>query len=454
MNAVKSRERKDPAAERAIESVLAEAVQITDNRETAFDELIDHVGDARFVLLGEASHGTHEFYAERARITQRLIEEKGFNAVAVEADFPDAFRVNRYVRGGDDPDADMALSGFSRFPQWMWRNREVLAFVDWLREYNDRNEEKKAGFYGLDLYSLHASIDAVLGYLEKTDPEAAARARSRYSCFDHFGEDTQAYGYAAAFGLAESCEDEVVKQLIDVNRRASELYTKSSTVARDEMFFAVQNARLVRNAETYYRTMYRSDVSSWNVRDRHMMESLSELEAHLSDQPSLPKIVVWAHNSHLGDARFTDMGRRGELNVGQLVRQKYRDEAVLIGFTTHSGTVTAATDWGGDAERKRVRPSLPGSVENVFHDSGLGRFVVITGRESRARESLKTHFLERAIGVIYRPETERQSHYFNARISQQFDAVIHLDETRALEPLEITPLWETGEPPETFPSGL
>lgn len=422
-----------------------------------YDELMSFVGDARFVLLGEASHGTHEFYRERAQITKRLITEKGFSAVAVEADFPDAYRVNRYVRGESaDQDATEALTGFKRFPQWMWRNADVLDFVGWLRTYNDdrRKGFPKVGFYGLDLYSLNTSIDAVLTYLEKIDPDGAARARQRYSCFDHFGEDTQMYGYATAFGLAESCENDVVAQLVELNRRASELALRDGRVARDDYFFAEQNARLVKNAEQYYRTMYRSDVSSWNLRDRHMMETLESLEQHLSINPSHAKVVVWEHNSHLGDARATEMGSRGEWNVGQLARQKYGRDSVLIGFTTNSGTVTAANNWGEPAERKRVRPALPGSVERLFHETGMDRFYLLMEAGRAVRTALREPLLERAIGVIYRPETERQSHYFRARVSDQFDAIIHIDETRAVEPLERSVGWETGEAAETFPTGV
>jgi erythromycin esterase-like protein len=421
-----------------------------------YDPLMKLIGDARFVLLGEASHGTHEFYAARAEITKRLIKEKGFTAVAVEADFPDAYRVNRYVRGvGQDADSNTALAGFKRFPTWMWRNANVLDFVGWLRAHNDAlaAEEKKVGFYGLDLYSLHASIEAVLGYLDKVDPEAAKRARYRYSCFDHFGEDTQAYGYAARFGLTESCEQDVLHQLVELRRRASEYASRDGRVAADEFFFAEQNARLVKNAEEYYRSMFRRRVSSWNLRDQHMAETLGHLVAHLEGQGQQAKIVVWEHNSHLGDARATEMGERGELNVGQLVRERYGDDAVLVGFSTYTGTVTAAADWDAQPERKRVRPALKESYEALFHETGVPRFL-LNLRDDDKTAGLSEPRLERAIGVIYRPETERASHYFFARLPAQFDAVLHFDETRAVEPLERTAGWEKGEVPETYPSGM
>jgi erythromycin esterase-like protein len=405
---------------------------------------------ARFVLIGEASHGTHEFYWHRAEITKRLIEEQDFSAVAAEADWPDAYRANRYVKGrGKDRDANQALSDFRRFPSWMWRNVVVLDFIEWLRRHNDLLPDNlKAGFYGLDLYSLHSAMEAVLSYLEKIDPEAARRARYRYSCFEQFGEDTQAYGYAAEFGLSKSCENEVVEQLVELRRRAAELASGDGRVDPDEFFSAEQNARVVKNAEQYYRTMFGGRVESWNLRDTHMMETLDNLAQHFGPDS---KIVVWAHNSHLGDARATEMGRRGELNLGQLVRQKYGDRTLLIGFTTYTGAVTAAGDWGGVAERKNVRPGLMGSWEELFHATKLPQFLLLTRKWAGPEEVLSQDRLERAIGVIYLPQTERLSHYFKAKMAQQFDAVMHLDETRALEPLERTSEWDAGELPETYP---
>ena len=436
--------------------VAGAAVPLTGSA-TDYDALLDLVGDARLVLVGEASHGTHEFYRERARITRRLITEKGFTAVAVEADWPDAYRVNRYARGdGTDADAVDALGGFKRFPAWMWRNADVLDFIGWLRAHNDgvADSRRKVGFFGLDLYSLHASIEAVLTYLDKVDPIGASAARYRYSCFEHFGEDPQAYGYAASFGLTRSCEQEVVSQLVELHRRAAEYARRDGRVAADDFFYAEQNARLVKNAEEYYRTMFRGRVSSWNLRDRHMAETLHALLVHFEQQDRRSKVVLWAHNSHLGDARATDMGNAGEFNVGQLVRQRYGPDAILIGFSTYSGTVTAASSWGGPAERKQVRPALSESYESLFHDASAGRFMLNLREPSTAKSALRREMLERAIGVIYLPETERISHYFLARLSDQFDAVLHFDETRAVEPLERTGEWEAGEVPETFPSGM
>ena len=422
-----------------------------------YDALMDLIGDAPLVLIGEASHGTHEFYRERAQITKRLIKEKGFAAVAVEADWPDAYRVNRYVRGmGSDADAVDALSGFKRFPSWMWRNADVLDFVGWLRTYNDDlpKTANKIGFYGLDLYSLHSSIEAVLDYLDRIDPEAAHRARARYACFDHFGKNEQAYGYATGLGISDSCEDEVVSQLLEIYQNSAEYAWRDGRFAPDEHFYATQNARLVMNAERYYRSMFRARVSSWNLRDAHMVETLESLLVFLRTQNSGSKIVVWEHNSHLGDARATRMGQEGEWNVGQLVRERHPGDAKLIGFTTYQGTVTAASNWDAPAERKRVRPALEGSYEALFHDVDIPRFLLIFGGTDHATAALQEPLLERAIGVIYRPETERVSHYFQAHLSAQFDAVMHFDETRAVEPLERTSEWEAGEVPETFPTGI
>jgi erythromycin esterase-like protein len=424
------------------------------------DALLELVGEARFVLLGEASHGTHEFYRERARITARLIAEKGFDAVAIEGDWPDAYRVNRFVRRlGEDPFAIDALAGFQRFPTWMWRNTDVVDFLDWQRDFNKaRRASERIGFYGLDLYSMNASMEAVLDYLDQADPAAAQRARERYACFDRFDERTQVYGLMAGLGTAESCERQVIETLVELRRRAAEAARSGADdrAADDDAFNAEQNARLVKNAEQYYRTMYLSDVSSWNLRDRHMVETLGALEHHLGRQRGRPaKIVVWAHNSHIGDARATDMGqRRGELNVGQLVREQHGRDTLLVGFTTSRGSVTAASDWGGPAECKRVVPSRPDSYEAVLQATGLQRFMLPLRDAGPHTRALHAPRLERAIGVIYRPETERQSHYFQARLAEQFDALLHFDETRAVEPLERNAEWQGAEAAETYPSGV
>src|SRR5215218_2454450 len=417
------------------------------------DAIIEAIGDARIVLLGEASHGTHEFYATRAAITRRLIETRGFRAVTIEGDWPDARRVDRYVRAlSSDADADMALSGFRRFPQWMWRNGVVRDFVGWMRRWNDgREPDARCGFYGLDLYSLHSSIDAVLKYLERVDPAAARRARERYSCFEHVGgADPQAYGYAVSRSLVETCEDDVARQLAELRHCADEYAASGGAFAAEDFFSAEQNARLVANAERYYRSMFHGRVSSWNLRDTHMVETLEAVVDHLERDGEPAKLCVWAHNSHLGDARATQMGRGGELNVGQLVRERFGGAACLVGFTTYTGTVTAAHDWDEPAGRRTVRPALAGSTEALFHRVGDPRFLLDL-RHPGVSEELSGSRLERAIGVIYRPETERQSHYFNVDLPRQFDLVIHYDETRALEPLERSEGWLEGEPPETYP---
>jgi erythromycin esterase-like protein len=416
--------------------------------------LTDAIGGARLVLIGEASHGTHEFYRTRAELTKALIRQHGFDFVAVEADWPDAYRVNRWVRGvSQEQTPEASLGDFTRFPRWMWRNEDVVDFVRWLHEHNaTRPVETRVGFYGLDLYSLHRSIEAVLAYLQKVDPDAAARARYRYSCFETFGEDPQAYGYASAFGLSRPCEDEVTAQLLELRRQAMEYASRDGRVAADEYFFAEQNARLVANAETYYRAMFSGRAESWNVRDQHMMETLDALLKHAGQPGRRPRAVVWAHNSHLGDARATQMAAGGELNLGQLARERFEQDVWLIGFTTHTGSVTAARNWNDPAERRHVRPSLPESYERLFHEVGLDRFLLFL-RDGPARQALWAERLERAIGVIYRPESERLSHYFSARLPEQFDAVMHIDRTSALRPLE---KWAQDEVdlPETYPWGV
>jgi erythromycin esterase-like protein/predicted phosphoribosyltransferase len=451
-----------PAAARAarpsenpVETIHRHAIRLGgDPRQ--YDALIEGIGGARVVLLGEASHGTHEFYRERAFITRRLIEEHGFAAVAAEADWPDAYRVNRYVRGASaDRDGSEALGDFGRFPMWMWRNADVLDFIGWLRSHNERKPAaERAGFYGLDLYSLRASMEAVLAYLGKVDPDAAARARLRYSCFDRFGDELQEYAYAAGYGLGPSCEREVVSELLELHRRRADYASRDGRVAADDYFYAEQNARLVRNAEEYYRTMFRGRAESWNLRDRHMAETLRELLHFLDKARPRARVVVWAHNSHLGDARATEMGQSGELNVGQLVREQFGADSVLVGFTTATGTVTAATEWDGPAYRRHVRPPLAGSYERLFQEVAIPRFLLPLRSDPELAALLAKPRLERAIGVIYAPETERRSHYFHARLPEQFDFVLHFDETRAVEPLDRTPAWEAGEIAETFPSGL
>lgn len=425
------------------------------------EALEEIIADARVVLIGESSHGTAEFYRARAEITKWLIEEKGFCAVAAEADWPDAYRVNRYVRGlGHDTSPEEALRGFERFPAWMWRNTVVRDFVDWLHAHNSRlrgQDRRQTGFYGLDLYSLHRSMREVIDYLDTMDPVAAARARQRYACFDHTSaDDGQAYGYAAAFGAGLSCEREAIEQLVELQRNAVEYARRDGLLAEDELFYAQQNAQTVRNAEGYYRAMFGTRVTSWNLRDRHMAQTLDALLAHLDRHPDgrPARIVVWAHNSHVGDARATEVGADGQLTLGQLAREQHGSAVRLIGFTTYTGTVTAASRWGGIAERKVVRPALNGSVEELFHEVERSEFLISPMLSRAAAEPLDVVRLGRAIGVIYLPDTERQSHYYHVRPGEQFDALIHLDRTTALEPLEAGSVWIAGETPETYPTGL
>jgi erythromycin esterase-like protein len=440
----------------AVDAVRADAHVLSGDPHD-YDPLLDLVGDARVVMLGEASHGTHEFYRERARITQRLIVERGFSAVAIEGDWPDACRVSRYVRGsGPDADAEEALRDFRRFPTWMWRNADFLDFVGWLRAHNDDvpADSTKVGIFGLDLYSLGASMDAVIRYLDEHDPAAADRARRRYECLQPYSGESAAYGQAVLLGVSESCRRHVLHELVELRRRAGELLSRDGFAAEDEYFVAEQNAAVVADAEEYYRTMLGAAAASWNLRDRHMADTLDQLMAHLDRHDATSRVVVWEHNSHIGDARFTEMARRGEINIGQLMRERHGREVVLVGFTTATGTVTAAADWGGPAGRRRVRLALPESHEALFHATGIPAFLLCPLRTGLAGKALHEPRLERAIGVVYRPETERQSHWFSANAARQFDALVHIDVTRAVEPLERSRRWETGEPPETYPSGL
>ncbi|MDB5892769.1 MAG: hypothetical protein JWQ88_300 [Rhodoferax sp.] len=472
-----------PSSDEAALRAIAHAGQPLTGAPGELDDLVEEMGAARFALLGEATHGSHEFYETRAALTRRLIESHGVNAIAVEADWPDAWRVNCYVRGlPGGPDGRMdthgaaALASFMRFPAWMWRNTVVLEFIEWLRAYNEGLPgDEQVGFYGIDLYSLYGSIDIVLRELGRTDPAAAARARARYACFEHFHQSTQAYAYAAHFDMAQTCEDAVVAQLVELQRAHSEALAKGerdrgrslahgpATDDVDARFHAEQNARVVRNAERYYRHMFGSRVSSWNLRDEHMAETIDALDGHLRTRRGgrPPKLAVWAHNSHLGDARATEMGAQGELNLGQLLRQRHGHDVFSLGFSTYTGTVTAAPAWGEPAQTEKVRPGLPDSTEGLLHEAlfqagGAPRLLLPLRGRAELAQALATPRLQRAIGVVYAPHTERQSHYFHARLPAQFDALLHIDTTRALEPLASAPLGVEAAPeevPETYPSG-
>ncbi|WP_119155745.1 erythromycin esterase family protein [Caldimonas tepidiphila] len=442
----------------AIEAVRRAARPLRSAADLGF--VVEAIGDAETILLGEASHGTREFYRLRALITQRLIESGRCDAIAVEADWPDALQVSRHVqRGRGGPEA---LQCFERFPRWMWRNREVERLVQWLAAHNaSRGGEGRApvGFFGIDLYSLRGSMDAVLRFLAQADPEGAKRARERYACFDHLAEDAQRYGYAATFGLRPSCEEQAVQQLTELLGRAAEHFRHDGSADDDELFYAQQNARVVRNAEAYYRAMFQGRVSSWNLRDTHMADTLLALREHLGARLGrAPRIVVWAHNSHLGDARATEMGEGGEINVGQLVRERRAElgRSYLLGFTTHTGSVTAAHDWDEPPQHMKVRPSHLDSHERLLHDALAADFWLPLDGQSEVRDALHMQLLERAIGVIYRPDSERVSHYFHADLPRQFDALIHVDETHAVAPLDPPCDWphEDEKVPETYPSGL
>jgi erythromycin esterase-like protein len=443
-------------ANRAVDAVQEFAHPLSGNRHD-FDRFLKHVGTSRFVLMGEASHGTHEFYRTRAELTKRLVSDYGFNLICWEADWPDALRVNRYIQSrGGDGSAEEALRGFKRFPSWMWRNTDIVQLIDWLRTYNNSLPKNgtRVAIHGLDLYSLHSSMAEVIRYLDKVDPQAAEQARKRYACFEDYGDDPQHYGMISGLQQAGDCEDEVVQQLMELQRRASDALHDDNREGSDNLFYAEQNARVAKNAEAYYRAMYRGRPNTWNLRDTHMAEILDELCDHFVRQGDDPKAIIWAHNSHLGDARATQMSQRGELNLGQLVRQRHPRETWNLGFTTYTGTVMAADDWDGDAKIKRVRPGLADSYENLFHETGLQNFLINIRPNAELTRRLSEPLLERAIGVIYRPETERYSHYFEANIAQQFDSVIHFDETRALTALERVAEHDETELPETYPSGV
>ena len=406
-----------------------------DGPEPKLDRVIERVGDARVVALGEATHGTHEMYTVRTAITKRLIEERDFSTVVVEADWPDAYRVNRYVRcESDDRSADEALGDFVRFPRWMWRNTAVVELIEYLRRRNERLPlVERTDFYGMDLYSLYGSMAAVVSYLEKVDPDAAERARNRYSCFERFDEDPQLYGRVAGMGLGPDCEDAAVDQLLDMLQQA-EVHTRNGGLSSlDEELVAQQNARVVRKAEQYYRAMFGGRADTWNLRDNHMTETVEHLRDHLRNTGRSDRVILWAHNTHIGDARATEMGEHGQLNVGQLLRERHGADVALVGFTTHHGTVTAASRWDGPAEKMRLRAALDGSWEDTFHELGIPSFAVVS---EDAPDALTGWRLERAIGVVYLPRSERTSHYFRADIGRQFDVIIHLGETNAVTPLE------------------
>jgi erythromycin esterase-like protein len=413
------------------------------------DPLIERIGDARFVLLGEASHGTSEFYTWRTELSKRLMAERGFTFIAVEGDWPDCYRVNRYVRGMPDSGASSTavLHAFERWPTWMWANREVIALVDWLRDYNRRRSpDQRAGFYGLDVYSLWDSMRAVIEYLERIDPQLARNARSAYNCFEPYAEDVQEYARATAL-VPTSCEAEAVSVLRALRGRAPEFREDG----REGYFNAEQNALVAKNAELYYRTMVRGGSASWNVRDTHMVETLDRLMQH---HGPTSKAIVWEHNTHIGDARYTDMARARMVNVGQLVRQEHaEDGVVLVGFGSHRGTVIAAEEWGMPMQRMRVPPARDGSFEALLFEARVGdALFLFDGTDNGGIRGLEAPMGHRAIGVVYDPNYERWGNYVPTIVPRRYDAFLYIDETRALDPLHM-PAHVGGDLPETYPSG-
>jgi erythromycin esterase-like protein len=409
------------------------------------DPLLERIGEARCVLLGEASHGTSEYYSWRTRISERLIQEKGFSFVAVEGDWPDCYEVNRYVKGylGSGRDAREALRTFERWPTWMWANEEVASLTEMLRGHNESlPEERKISFYGLDVYSLRESIDEIISYLKRAAPDAVPAARRAYRCFEPYSEDAREYARATAY-VPTSCEEEVVSLLSELRGRVARY--EDDPEAR---FAAEQNALVVKNAEAYYRTMVRGGAESWNVRDRHMAETLERLIHHHGPEA---RGIVWEHNTHIGDARYTDMARSGMVNVGQLAREEWGDkDGVLVGFGSYRGSVIAGARWGAPMERMTVPPAREGSWEAVLHAAGEGdRLLIFSDAQEEAFLDARAH---RAIGVVYDPAGERHGNYVPTVLPRRYDAFVYLDETRALRPFEVQPR-QDGEPPETFPSG-
>ncbi|HZQ34488.1 MAG TPA: erythromycin esterase family protein [Dehalococcoidia bacterium] len=443
MTSVRSEPRRPPAA--ADSTLFEQVAQISRPLTADMDALIEQIGDARFVLIGEASHGTHEYYRWRERLSRRLIAEKGFSFVAVEGDWPDCYAITRYVKARPEADrsARAVLNRFRRWPTWMWANREVLEFVEWLRRWNDaRDEGAKAGFYGLDVYSLWESLDEVLGYLRRVDPDAIGPALRAFRCFEPYGEDVQGYARATLF-VPATCEQEVVAMLAELRANAAE-YAQDG---REGYFCAEQNAIAARNAERYYRAMIHGGTDSWNVRDRHMVETLERL---MQFHGPLAKAIVWEHNTHIGDAAFTDMAREGMVNVGQLVRQQRGvDDVVLIGFGGHRGSVIAGDEWGAPMQAMAVPPARPESWEDVLHRAGSGNRLLLFGEGAETDELLAQRG-QRAIGVVYHPEFERWGNYVPTVLPRRYDAFLYFEETRALHPLALHPR-NAGEPPETYP---
>ncbi|HJR81881.1 MAG TPA: erythromycin esterase family protein [Anaerolineales bacterium] len=440
---LRDRTRRD---EQTVGNLVEEVRQFAHPLKTVedLDPLIEQIGEARFVLLGEASHGTSEYYQWRARLSSRLIAEMGFNFVAVEGDWPDCYRVNRYVKGYPDAgdSARDVLHAFRRWPTWMWANWEIVAFAEWMRRFN-KNRSKTAGFYGLDVYSLWESMESILTYLEKKDPQAVQTARQAYQCFEPFGEDPQSYAWNTRM-VPDDCEDEVIDLLLEMQRRAGR-YNGDPEAG----FNAEQNALVIKNAEKYYRAMVRTDSGLWNVRDQHMMETLNRL---MDFHGPNAKGIVWAHNTHIGDARYTDMARAGMFNIGQLAREGHQNEGViLVGFGSYYGSVIAGDSWGAPMERMTVPEGRMGSWEDILHQANKADQLLIFDPD-RVSDEFRKPRGHRAIGVVYHPEFESRGNYVPTVLPKRYDAFLFMDETEALHPLHIRP--EEVNPPDTYPWGV
>jgi erythromycin esterase len=423
--------------------------------------------NVQYVLLGEASHGTSEFYSWRSEITKRLIKERGFSFIAVEGDWPDCYNVNRYIKGisGSGKSAYDVLYSFNRWPTWMWANREIVELIEWLREYNKNlSEEQRVGFYGLDVYSLWESMEAVIGYLRKIDPEAVKTAIEAYHCFEPYGKSVEDYARATAF-VPESCEDEIIDMLVHLHGKANQ-YKSDGLASREGYFNAEQNAIVAKNAELYYRKMMQGGTATWNIRDTHMMDTLKRLMEFHGKQA---KSIVWAHNTHVGDARYTDMVEAKMVNIGQLVR-RHDNNALLIGFGTYQGTVIAAKEWGENMERMHVPPAVEGSWDRLIHELSEGRNSLLIFRDyplgeyngkrqlivEEEKEDLGTTIKrgQRAIGVVYNPKYEKYGNYVPTDLTRRYDALLYIDNTHALHPLHMPEVKEDKDLPETFPTGL
>lgn len=415
-------------------------VPLQENTEAFYEKVLTQIGDANFVLLGEATHGTKEFYQTRIEISKRLITEKNFQAITIEGDWTSAYPVQRFIVGDDTSEnPEAALSEFKRFPAWMWANTTMPPFLDWLRNYNKNfPEENKIGFYGLDLYCLYDSMRAVIEYLYMHYPEGLLAAVKRYACFDHAAFDPQNYGFLVESGVRASCLKEVTAQFLAMQKLYQQKLNADHLQTDEELFYATQNALVVKNAEEYYRALFEARDVTWNLRDQHMATTLTNLKDYLEKKSAQPaKIIVWAHNSHVGDARATEMSDQyNELNLGQLVREKF-SRCFLLGFSTYQGTVTAANEWGEEPETKILQPGIASSYEELFHHVKPNNFL-LNLQDPQIAHYLSLSRLQRAVGVIYRPESERMSHYFFTHLPQQFDAIIHIDRTTAVEPLRVT----------------